>query len=72
MNEYEVKSLPHALQDEIERCLVIRGHAIEIGNPGLFLKLVVERDIKLARNALAEADAAAMVRCYAALKEYKE
>ena len=68
----ETKPLPHALQDEIERCLGIRGHAIEIGNPGLFLKLTVERDIKLARNALADGDAAAMARCYAVLKEYKE
>lgn len=54
------------------RCREILSHAQELGAPGMFLVMMLKRDLALAEQAAASGDVVGMLRAYAALKEYQE
>lgn len=65
-------SLGEALPREMKR---VRDEVMpvyaEIGPAGGIALALMRRDLDLAAKALSESDVAAMIRAYAALKEYK-
>lgn len=64
-------SLGEALPKEIERCEELVKQYEQLGFIGMFGRLVISHDIKLARDAIADNDIARMVICYQILKACK-
>jgi hypothetical protein len=66
------KSLAELLPEEQARVRVVLGHYKEIGTPGMFGAMMIERSLQEADKAVMSGDVVAMILAYEDLKTIKD